>query len=92
MIASSPSAASQEIDLEEFETKHRSGPWVNRFVFTLSIFLAVAHIYINTIATLPELWISAFHFAGFGTLCALLIPANPKWRDSKIAMPCHAMR
>ena len=86
MTASSQSAESQEINLDDFETKHRSGPWINRFVFTLSVLLAVAHIYINTIATLPELWVSAFHFAGFGTLCALLIPANPKWQNSKIAM------
>ena len=48
--------------------------------------MAIAHIYINTIATLPELWVSAFHFSGFGILCALLIPANPKWRDSKTAL------
>ncbi|MBR7889026.1 TRAP transporter permease [Marinomonas sp. A79] len=81
----------QDINLEDFETKHRSGLWLNRFVFSLSIFLAIAHIYINTIATLPELWVSAFHFAGFGTLCALLIPANPKWRDSKLAMYCDGV-
>ena len=88
MTASSPanSAEDNDINLEEFETKHRSGPMLNRIVFAISIFLAVAHIYINTIGTLPELWVSAFHFAGFGTLCALLIPAHPKWRDSKLAI------
>ncbi|REG84339.1 TRAP transporter permease [Marinomonas pollencensis] len=88
MTASKDSIDSSEndINLEEFETKHRDGTWLTRFVFALSIFLAVAHIYINTIGTLPELRISAFHFAGFGALCALLIPANPKWRDSKIAL------
>ncbi|GAB3485477.1 TRAP transporter permease [Marinomonas epiphytica] len=80
-----------EINLEDFETKHRSGTWLNRIVFTIAIFLAVAHIYINTIGTLPELWVSAFHFAGFGTLCALLIPAHPKWRDSKTAMAMDAV-
>ncbi|NVK74781.1 MAG: TRAP transporter permease [Oceanospirillaceae bacterium] len=86
MTASSSPTESEDINLEDFETKHRSGVWLNRLVFALSVFLAVAHIYINTIATLPELWVSAFHFAGFGILCALLIPANPKWRDSKIAL------
>ena len=86
MTASSQPTAPQDINLEDFETKHRSGPWLNRFVFALSVFLAVAHIYINTIATLPELWVSAFHFAGFGILCALLIPATPKWQDSKVAL------
>ncbi|MCV2403329.1 TRAP transporter permease [Marinomonas sp. C2222] len=84
--SSSQTAESQEINLDDFETQHRSGPWLNRFIFTLSVLLAVAHIYINTIATLPELWVSAFHFAGFGSLCALLIPANPNWRNSKLAM------
>jgi len=86
MTASSQPNESQEINLSDFETTHRSGPWLNRFVFTLSVLLAVAHIYINTLGTLPELWVSAFHFAGFGALCALLIPANPKWRNSKVAM------
>ncbi len=91
MTAPTPSTDDQEINLEDFETKHRSSPWINRFVFTLSIFLAVAHIYINTIATLPELWVSAFHFAGFGALCALLIPANPKWQQSKLALLCDSL-
>ncbi|MGR0278449.1 TRAP transporter permease [Marinomonas dokdonensis] len=88
MTASSPAtpAEDNDINLEEFETKYRSGTLLNRIVFAISIFLAVAHIYINTIGTLPELWVSAFHFAGFGTLCALLIPAHPKWRDSKLAI------
>lgn len=91
MTASTPSTDDQEINLEDFETKHRSSPWINRFVFTLSILLAVAHIYINTIATLPELWVSAFHFAGFGALCALLIPASPKWQQSKLALLCDSL-
>ena len=91
MTASTPSTNDQEINLEDFETKYRSGPWLNRLVFTLSILLAVAHIYINTIATLPELWVSAFHFAGFGALCALLIPATPKWQHSKLALICDSI-
>lgn len=86
MTASTETADPKEINLDDFEAKHRSGTWLNRFVFITSIFLAIAHIYINTIATLPELWVSVFHFAGFGTLCALLIPAHPNWRDSKLAL------
>ncbi|MBJ7555559.1 TRAP transporter permease [Marinomonas spartinae] len=81
-----PSSPDNEINLDDFETQHRSGHWLNRVVFALSIFLAVAHVYINTIGTLPELWVSSFHFAGFGALCALLVPARPKWRDSKLAL------
>ncbi|MBJ7539157.1 TRAP transporter permease [Marinomonas transparens] len=90
-LSHSPTPTDNEINLDDFETKHRSSSRLNRFVFAISIFLAVAHIYINTIGTLPELWVSAFHFAGFGTLCALLIPANPKWRDSKVALICDAL-
>jgi len=91
MTASSQPSTSKDINLDDFETRYRSGPWLNRFVFTLSVLLALAHIYINTIATLPELWVSAFHFAGFGMLCALLIPASPQWRESKIALFCDGI-
>ncbi len=73
-------------DLQEFETKYRSHAGVTRITFAFSIFLAIAHIYINTIGTLPELWISAFHFSGFGILCALLIPAHPSLLKSKVAL------
>ena len=83
---STSSSPDNDINLDDFETQHRSGHWLNRVVFALSIFLAVAHVYINTIGTLPELWVSSFHFAGFGALCALLVPARPKWRDSKLAL------
>lgn len=79
-------ASSEEVSLEDFEAKHRTGKWLNRTVFALSLFLALAHIYINTLGTFAELRVSAFHFAGFGALCVLLIPASPKWRESKVAL------
>ncbi|MEE4379836.1 MAG: TRAP transporter fused permease subunit [Candidatus Competibacteraceae bacterium] len=47
---------------------------VDRLVFWLGVLLSLLHIYFNTLATLPELWTSAIHFAGFGLLCALLFP------------------
>lgn len=71
--------------LQELETQQRNTPNLNRCISAISVILALAHIYINTIGTLPELWVSAFHFSGFGILCALLIPAHPKWLKSKTA-------
>ncbi|ADZ92340.1 TRAP transporter fused permease subunit [Marinomonas mediterranea] len=88
---SADSHIDQDVNLEEFETQHRNTPLINRVVFGFSIFLAIAHIYINTLGTLPELWVSAFHFAGFGTLCALLIPAHPSLRNSKIAFAIDSL-
>ncbi len=45
-------------------------------VFWAGVLFSVAHLYFNTLATLPELWTSALHFAGFGFLCALTCPGN----------------
>jgi TRAP transporter 4TM/12TM fusion protein len=39
------------------------------------VIVSLAHIYFNTIATLPELWVSALHFGGLAVLGALLYPA-----------------
>lgn len=41
------------------------------------VVVSLAHIYFNTIATLPELWVSALHFGGLAVLGALLYPAFP---------------
>jgi TRAP transporter 4TM/12TM fusion protein len=38
------------------------------------VIVSLAHIYFNTIATLPELWVSALHFGGLAVLGALLYP------------------
>ena len=86
MNSSTSQTDTSQPDLKDFETAHRSQVGVTRFVFAFSIFLAIAHIYINTIGTLPELWVSAFHFSGFGILCALLIPAHPSLLKSKTAL------
>jgi TRAP transporter 4TM/12TM fusion protein len=50
-------------------------PAVRGVVYWLGAAIAAAHLYLNTLATWPELWTSAFHFAAFGALCALLRPA-----------------
>jgi len=48
-----------------------------RLVFWLGVPISCAHLYFNLWATLPELWTSAIHFAGFGFLCTLLFPLRP---------------
>ncbi len=50
------------------------GQTIDRFVYWFGAALALAHVYFNVIATLPELWIAAIHFAGFGLICLLLMP------------------
>ncbi|MCP5420722.1 MAG: TRAP transporter fused permease subunit [Gammaproteobacteria bacterium] len=47
---------------------------VGRIVFWFGVLLSLTHLYFNTFATLPELWTSSIHFAGFGFLCVLLFP------------------
>ena len=49
---------------------------IGRIIFWFGVFLSLLMIYFNTLATLPELWTSAIHFAGFGFLCALLYPLH----------------
>jgi TRAP transporter 4TM/12TM fusion protein len=41
------------------------------------VVVSLAHIYFNTIATLPELWVSALHFGGLAVLGTLMYPAFP---------------
>jgi len=50
------------------------GDVIDRFVYWFGAGLALAHVYFNVIATLPELWIAAIHFAGFGLICFLVTP------------------
>ncbi len=46
------------------------------------VVVSIAHIYFNTIATLPELWVSALHFGGLAILGALIYPAFPTRRPA----------
>ncbi len=50
-----------------------SGP-LGIVIFWFGVAFSVAHIYFNTLATLPELWTSAIHWGGFAFLCALTVP------------------
>lgn len=49
---------------------------IDRFVYWFGAALSLAHVYFNVIATLPELWLAAIHFAGFGLICLLLTPLS----------------
>lgn len=72
--------------LKEFEVRNRDTKTINTVIYFVGIFLAICHIYINTIGTLPELFVSAFHFSGFGIMCLLLVPASQKLLHSKNAL------
>lgn len=62
--------------VQESETFARTPDSVaGQTVYWVGIGLAVAHIYFNTLSTLPEMWVASIHFAGFGFMCALLYPA-----------------
>lgn len=76
-----------ELDFEKFEVPTRSDfPWLNKLVSIIGVSLALLHIWFNTLSTLPELWVSATHFAGFGIICALLYPAHKSLKKSKVAL------
>ena len=47
-----------------------------RLCYWFAVALALAHLYANTLGTLPELWVSALHFGGFALLCALGTPTR----------------
>lgn len=77
----------KDTDLTQFELAQRSDfPLLTRFVTVIGILLSLLHIWFNTLATLPELWVSAAHFAGFSVMCALTYPAAAKWRSSRYAL------
>ncbi|ENF8746650.1 TRAP transporter permease [Vibrio fluvialis] len=79
-------------ELQKYELPTRDAfPWVTKTIAVLGVLLSLAHIWFNTFSTLPELWISATHFAGFAMICALWYPANIRWRDSKIALGVDVM-
>lgn len=73
-------------ELTDRENQHK---FVGQFVFWFSIAFSLFHVWANTFATLPELTLSAIHFAGFGLLCALTLPAfkrAPLWLDLVIGL------
>lgn len=74
-------------ELQKFELPTRTDfPLVGKVITTLGVVLSLLHIWFNTIATLPELWISAIHFAGFAIICALWYPAHGSLKRNRAAL------
>ncbi|MEZ5848661.1 MAG: TRAP transporter fused permease subunit [Geminicoccaceae bacterium] len=69
------------------DTQREFGGMAGKAMFGFGVALAAFHIWANTFSTMPELSLSALHFAGFGLLCALSMPAwkgAPVWFDLMI--------
>ncbi|MGF1728882.1 TRAP transporter permease [Photobacterium kasasachensis] len=76
-----------EQELQQFELPTRTDfPWLTSTITVLGVVLSILHIWFNTLATLPELWVSATHFAGFAIICALWYPAHQSLKRSKVAL------
>ncbi|MBN3575823.1 TRAP transporter permease [Vibrio neptunius] len=74
-------------ELQKFALPTRDDfPLVGKVITTLSVVLSLLHVWFNTVATLPELWISAIHFAGFAIICALWYPAHGRFMRSRAAL------
>ena len=58
----------------ELEQRDEASP-TGRLIYWAGVLFALAHIYFNTLGTLSELWVSAIHFSGFASICALMVPA-----------------
>ncbi len=73
--------------LQQFELPTRTDfPWVTAAITGIGVVLSLLHIWFNTLSTLPELWISATHFAGFALICLLWYPAHASLKRSRIAL------
>ena len=77
MAATAPATGTVAADREGgagLLTRGAAGPlrWI---IQGLGVAIALAHIYLNTLATPSELHLAAFHFGAFGLLCALVYPA-----------------
>ncbi len=74
-------------ELAQFDLPQRTDfPWITKVISATGVILATLHIWFNTLATLPELWVSATHFAGFAVICALWYPAHSSLKRSKLAL------
>jgi len=61
----------------EVEAHVRSfeGTGIGRIAWAVGIALALYHIWVNTLGTFDQVWLTAIHFAGFAFLCSLRYPA-----------------
>jgi len=69
-----PDAGAALSELTGHGHRDTSSGLLGKFVFGWCVLVSLAHIYFNTLSTLPELTVSAFHWGAFGVLCALTIP------------------
>lgn len=54
-------------------------------IMFLAVGIAIFHIWMNTLGTLPTLFQNGFHFAGFALLCGLVIPVSKKpWAQAPL--------
>lgn len=60
----------------ESQIRNTQSGWLGKLFFWFGVALSLAHIYFNTLATLPELTVSALHWGGFAFLCALTYPLS----------------
>ena len=64
-----------EIDLGEVQARIRPATGMLGFALgVIGVSVSLAHIYFNTLGTLSTLWLTAWHFVGFGMMCTLLYP------------------
>ncbi len=74
---------------DQVEGRNTTDGPLAHFILWFGAAFALFHIWANTFATLPELTLSAIHFAGFGLLCALIFPAwrkAPLWLDIVVGL------
>ncbi len=57
---------------------------LGRIGFAFAVFIALAHVWANAFATLPELQAAGFHFGLFAALTAMLHPATRRSRIARI--------
>ena len=64
-----------EIDLGEVQARVRPATGsLGLALGAIGVVVSVAHIYFNTLGTLSTLWLTAWHYVGFGLMCTLLYP------------------
>lgn len=64
-------------EVEETKAVVRSATGhTGKTIYIFGILISLIHIYLNTIGTVSELWMSAIHFGLFGVMAALIYPAK----------------
>lgn len=60
-------------------------PVIGKLIYWFAAAVAMLHVYMNTLGTVDDLWASGIHFASFGALAAMTLPAVrtevARWRS-----------